>query len=76
MFSKWLWMAFASITFQGSEGLRGSGLPVEIPHLGKKKATTWLPTEEPAAGVSLGLSPAVAPGSSPRVGRVGWGWGS
>lgn len=49
MFSKWLGMAFASITFQGSEGLRGGGFPAEIPHVGKK-ATTWLHAQKPAAG--------------------------
>lgn len=70
MFSKWLGMAFASITFQGSEGLQGGSLPAEIPHLGKK-ATTWLPTEEPAAGSAWAFLQLLPQDQAP--GGVGWG---
>lgn len=49
MFTKWLWMAFASLTFQGSEGLLGGIFPAGIPPL-RQKAITGLPAEEFAAG--------------------------
>lgn len=37
MFTKWLWMAFASITFQGWKGCGVAASLLRSPHLGRKQ---------------------------------------
>lgn len=66
MFTEWLWMAFPSITFQGSEGLRGGGYPAEIPHLGQKQQHGSL--QKSLLQGQPGPSSSCHPCSKPRVG--------